>query len=409
MRALKLGTLVVLLSALGVPAVVACNSDGMNEREQPGSLKLSLSAVTSSGVRYRLRMADFVVSGPTNATFSTEADPDAETVQLALVAGDYEIELQTGWLLERQTAGTSFEPVEDATLLSPNPQQFSIAADTVTGVVVRFRDADDIVVFGEGTLEVSVEVEQACPTGLTRCGSDCVDLNVDPTHCGACGVACPASAQCTDGACVAECVAPLADCDGNISNGCETNVATSLNNCGACGNVCTPQPFATPACTSGACTIGSCVDGFANCDSNVGNGCELLLKSNPPCGSTVMPPMAGDVPGSALVLSDAAERSVRLRVLEQDLSSLPRNLSVQFTLTAPPGVIYRLEGSCDTCSTMVSGNSSIILGWEEALPLGVDSSRDVFVKVVHVAGSSCLPWTLEARGGIPGPLTCSPL
>lgn len=40
-----------------------------------------------------------------------------------------------------------------------------------------------------------------CPTGLTRCGSECVDLRTDRTHCGRCDRACSASTTCMIGHC----------------------------------------------------------------------------------------------------------------------------------------------------------------------------------------------------------------
>jgi len=45
-----------------------------------------------------------------------------------------------------------------------------------------------------------------CPGGQTRCGSSCVDLQTDPSNCGACGQSCaaasPSSASCADARCI---------------------------------------------------------------------------------------------------------------------------------------------------------------------------------------------------------------
>jgi hypothetical protein len=38
------------------------------------------------------------------------------------------------------------------------------------------------------------------------------------------------------------CNTDFGDCDGNAANGCEANLS-SINNCGACGVVCSPTPF----------------------------------------------------------------------------------------------------------------------------------------------------------------------
>jgi hypothetical protein len=65
-----------------------------------------------------------------------------------------------------------------------------------------------------------------------------------------CGVA-PNSIQNCDGAgtCGYACIAGYADCDGNRGNGCEINLNTDPNNCGACGQACVSGQF----CAAGAC------------------------------------------------------------------------------------------------------------------------------------------------------------
>jgi len=56
-------------------------------------------------------------------------------------------------------------------------------------------------------------------------------------------------AGCTGGNCgIASCWANYGDCDGLVANGCETDLRTSVTNCGACGNVCPPVANGTPAC-----------------------------------------------------------------------------------------------------------------------------------------------------------------
>ena len=42
---------------------------------------------------------------------------------------------------------------------------------------------------------------QPCPASLEVCNGTCIDLSSDPTHCGACGVACGAGKACLAGAC----------------------------------------------------------------------------------------------------------------------------------------------------------------------------------------------------------------
>lgn len=79
-----------------------------------------------------------------------------------------------------------------------------------------------------------------------------VDLSRDELNCGSCNVTCKAekgSSTCSSGTCVIDfCSPPYADCDKKFGNGCETDTATDLENCGGCGQPCTGQ------CMSGVCT-----------------------------------------------------------------------------------------------------------------------------------------------------------
>ena len=118
----------------------------------------------------------------------------------------------------------------------------------------------------------------SCGTGLNNCSGTCRNTQTDPLSCGACGTACVAgsnsTAFCTAGTCGIRCAAGFADCDGNAANGCEVAL-NSVTNCGACGRTCA---FANAGATCGAggvCAIGTCNAGFANCDSNAANGCEV--------------------------------------------------------------------------------------------------------------------------------------
>lgn len=92
------------------------------------------------------------------------------------------------------------------------------------------------------------------------------DLDNDVDNCGACGTVCesPAGAPvCTAGRCGVMCPSGLGDCDGDPTNGCETDLASAAGHCGACGRAC----GVGVGCTAGACddelidlTVG---DGFS--------------------------------------------------------------------------------------------------------------------------------------------------
>ena len=80
------------------------------------------------------------------------------------------------------------------------------------------------------------------------------DRQSDARHCGACGVECATlhtSSRCEGGACVVDaCESGWGDCDDDTQNGCETDTASSVSHCGACGNVCRAN---TPDCCDGTC------------------------------------------------------------------------------------------------------------------------------------------------------------
>lgn len=102
----------------------------------------------------------------------------------------------------------------------------------------------------------------------------------DVNHCGGCGIACNfpnAAPVCNGGSCdIGTCLGDFKNCDGQLANGCETNTKSDVNNCGGCGTgfACN-LPNANPICTDGGCRIGSCHAGFSDCDGNPANGCEV--------------------------------------------------------------------------------------------------------------------------------------
>lgn len=142
-----------------------------------------------------------------------------------------------------------------------------------------------------------------CETGHIRCNGVCV--NVNEMHWSSCGVCaqsyedvdgdasngCEAAAlECQQGEIICErtcvdlgalhwatcgvCADGYADGDGDASNGCE---ATDLP-LGQChtDKDCEGLLHVTGAvCQDGACVINACADGFADCDKDASNGCEV--------------------------------------------------------------------------------------------------------------------------------------
>lgn len=132
---------------------------------------------------------------------------------------------------------------------------------------------------------------QSCNTGFADCNNDPADgcetnINADPTNCGGCGSDCTTgspntSFACDNGSCVASSCAPgTGDCNPDASTPCATDLLTSVDNCGFCGNLCTLS-HAKAKCTAGTCAMDSCETGFVDCDGNAANGCEVDAATDP--------------------------------------------------------------------------------------------------------------------------------
>lgn len=277
----------------------ACGSAGdKTSVETPapvGTLRLSLTGVSNSGVSYRLRSGIFMVEGPEDVELVTEDDPDASSLRAELPAGSYIITLTDDWFLEREVNG-AFAPVR-AVLVSPNPVGFTISDQGVTGVVFRFRAGEDVVEVGNGTLDVSIAVDDVtCGSGTTQCGTACVTLESDPFNCGACANVCmPESGQmtgvCVSGVCVTGCHPDQTDCGGFCSD-----LETDPFNCGACANVCPPAPGQM----AGVCVAGACAEGCATGQVQCPGSCVNLQTDSFNCGAcgVVCPPQPGQMIGT---------------------------------------------------------------------------------------------------------------
>lgn len=84
-----------------------------------------------------------------------------------------------------------------------------------------------------------------CSTGLSACGTQCVDLSADGNHCGSCDNGCDTGSVCSLGACAVGCAAGQLQC----GQGC-VDASSSPLHCGGCNQAC----LAGQQCVGGMCT-----------------------------------------------------------------------------------------------------------------------------------------------------------
>jgi hypothetical protein len=158
--------------------------------------------------------------------------------------------------------------------------------------------------------------EVDCPPGFGDCdgsadgNSDCDDSLDTVSDCGLCGEACSVangSPTCLDpgsgfvcGVDTCESVGGevWANCDGDAVSGCDVEMQSNDASCGGClagepgegtfgtGQDCTQilsdltKNVTDVSCTTGACEILGCAAGFADCDGDFSNGCEVNTASD---------------------------------------------------------------------------------------------------------------------------------
>ncbi len=139
----------------------------------------------------------------------------------------------------------------------------------------------------------------SCANGYVDCNHTAndgceIDTTTNVDNCGGCGTVCSSAniptRVCSGSKCTGTCASGWADCNNNKqTDGCEVHTDADVNNCGSCNTVCS-FANASATCTSGACAMGSCNSGYADCDSNATNGCEIDLNTDPAhCGACLRP------------------------------------------------------------------------------------------------------------------------
>jgi Cys-rich repeat protein len=128
----------------------------------------------------------------------------------------------------------------------------------------------------------------SCNPGWGDCNNDGTDgcetnLHLDENNCTQCGMQCSlvnAVNGCSDGCYIKACTFGWDDCNQNMDDGCETSVLTDTSNCGACGMPCNGLPNANAQCTAGNCVLGTCLNGFFDCNHMPMDGCESNILSD---------------------------------------------------------------------------------------------------------------------------------
>ncbi|HEX2730894.1 MAG TPA: hypothetical protein VHM70_04790 [Polyangiaceae bacterium] len=126
-------------------------------------------------------------------------------------------------------------------------------------------------------------LEAGCDSDQKACDGHCVS-RTDPEYgCGATSCQpcvlpnatsiCDAEEHCA----IAVCVESHEDCDKVSSNGCEVNLDTDVDHCGACDAPSCEVRGAFAACARGVCAIRKCKPGFEDCNRLDIDGCETQV------------------------------------------------------------------------------------------------------------------------------------
>ncbi|AKF05365.1 MopE-related protein [Sandaracinus amylolyticus] len=267
-----------------------------------------------------------------------------------------------------------------------------------------------------------------CSTGTCRvssCQSNYADCNDSATdgceaqlntlaNCGACGVACGganASASCATGSCVLTCNPNFGNCDGNAANGCEADLR-SLAHCGGCGMTCS-LANASESCSTGTCTLGTCDSGYASCDANGANGCEVSHRGSASCGGAIdLGAYDGDLSCGTICggngswdqfSSQSGRSSAWFRARSVEDSSCDADIEHRVRLVSPAGVdydlyVYRACGGALIGSSTAGTGATDTVTFRESDDSNGDDGITYWIEVRYHSGSSCSNWTLTLEG-----------
>ena len=125
-----------------------------------------------------------------------------------------------------------------------------------------------------------------CAVGYGDCDGNATngcetDTRVSATHCGMCGHPCASGERCSGSMCGVACAGSTPT---NCGGTCVDTTANAAH-CGACRNACPTRANAAATCSASTCGF-TCSAGFGNCDGSTANGCERDLRAdNANCGT----------------------------------------------------------------------------------------------------------------------------
>lgn len=115
---------------------------------------------------------------------------------------------------------------------------------------------------------------------------DC-DGTVDEGASRACTARANANMACIAGSCeVGSCAPGFANCNFDALDGCEVDARTDNGNCGGCNLTCSGDARTVRSCSAGRCAVAGCSGGYLDCNGLAADGCETNgnLDSNH-CGT----------------------------------------------------------------------------------------------------------------------------
>jgi hypothetical protein len=242
----------------------------------------------------------------------------------------------------------------------------------------------------------------ALASGSTTCVSGDFDdgqFRCDPARADA--GQCPDGQGCgSDGLCRrAPCAEHFADCDGDAANGCETPLLTSVAHCGACANACATSSTDPLVCAEGACAL-DCPEGRGDCDGDLVNGCESdLTRDAESCGACGHGCLGGECEAARcqpFVLAEIEGGSTGGLAL--DVDTVYWALGAASTVVAVPKL-----GGAFTPLTIASNPSNVAVVGADVL---YTESGDMLGRLVSVPASGMAPKATILADGLtsPGPV-----